>query len=115
MEIKSCFDCVGSCCKLTVDLTRKEYNKLKELGHENAMETKTDVFIQEYPQYEKRRDYLDDIHKDVFAVLKKEKGGFCVLLNQNTRLCTIYENRPSPCVDYEMNSLRCNSIKKCIN
>jgi len=52
----------------------------------------------------------------MFAVLKKNKKGSCVLLNQDTRFCTIYENRPAPCRDYVMNSLRCKSIKEeCIN
>ena len=115
MEVKSCHDCVGSCCELTVDLTIDEYNELKQLGYKNAMKTKTDSFIKENPQYEKRRAHLDYIHKDMFAVLKKNKKGSCVLLNQDTRFCTIYENRPAPCRDYVMNSLRCKSIKECIN
>jgi len=115
MEVKSCHDCVGSCCELTVDLTIDEYNELKQLGYKNAMQTKTDIFIKENPQYEKRREHLDYVHKDMFAVLKKNKKGSCVLLNQDTRFCTIYENRPAPCRDYVMNSLRCKSIKECIN
>ena len=37
------------------------------------------------------------------------------LLDKNTRLCSIYEDRPKCCVDYKSDGERCKQIKQCIN
>ena len=115
MEVKTCKDCLSSCCKPEVDVTRKEYDRLKAKGHKKEMITRTDIFLEDNPNYKNRRDYLDDMYKDVYATINKGKDGFCRLLDISTRLCTIYDSRPKVCRDFEVNSNRCKSIKKCIN
>lgn len=115
MEVKTCKDCLSTCCKPEVDVTKKEYNSLKAKGYKKEMTTRTDIFLEDNPSYENRRGYLDDMYNEMFAIINKGDDGFCRLLDRVTRLCTIYDSRPKVCRDFEVNSNRCNSMKKCIN
>ena len=115
MEVNPCFNCVGSCCKPEVDLSRNEYEQLKEKGHGLAMQTRTDIFIIDNPNYEKRRGFLNEMYASMFAILTKGEDGFCLLLDRNTRLCSIYNDRPKACRDFESNGPRCKNLKECIN
>jgi Fe-S-cluster containining protein len=115
MGLNPCTDCVGSCCKLEIDINKAEYKKLKQLGHSKALTTRSDIFIKEYPHHSDKRDFLDKMNGETFAIIKKGPDGFCQLLNAELRECSVYENRPKVCRDYEANGPRCKKIKKCIN
>lgn len=40
-------------------------------------------------------------------VMRRLEDGWCVALNRDTLLCTIYERRPDVCREYEMGGLAC--------
>lgn len=40
-------------------------------------------------------------------VMHRREDGWCTALDRNTLLCTIYEQRPQLCRDYEMGGLEC--------
>ena len=113
--INPCLNCIGSCCKPEVDVTREEYEDLKSKGYEKEIQTRSEIFIKRYPGYENVVDVLNSMYGESFAILSKSEDGFCRLLDRATRLCSIYDSRPKVCRDFEVNSNRCNSIKKCIN
>lgn len=109
-----CLKCVNSaCCKLKIEVGRKEYDRLIGLGYESNMETYTDRFIERNPRYKDKKDIFDNMHKDIFAYLKKGDDGYCELLDRETMLCTIYKDRPKACIEYKIK--RCSKIRKLIN
>jgi len=114
MGINNCITCLGSCCKLEIDLTKKEFLKLKSLGYEKEIIKRSELFINQYPNYLDKLSFLDNMYGDCFAILKKSKDGFCKLLDKKTRLCSIYEDRPKVCKDFSSKSQRCKNLKKCI-
>ena len=48
-------------------------------------------------------------HEDAWGgeVMRRLEDGWCVALNRDTMLCTIYERRPDVCREYEMGGLAC--------
>jgi len=92
-----------------VEVSEKEYNKLKALGYGSDFETYTDRFIKKHPGHENKRPIIDDLHREKYAVLKKGKDGLCVKLDRQTMLCTIYNNRPKVCRAYK--PTRCKKIR----
>jgi len=114
MEINNCLNCIGSCCKLEVDITKKEYENISNLGLEKNILKRSDIFLKDYPNYSNRTKFLDKMYKNNFAKLKRSNDGFCELLNKDTRICSIYENRPNVCKEYSNNSTSCKKIRECI-
>jgi len=114
MEI-NCQNCISSCCKLEVDLNEHEYKELCKLGVKESMATRAEMFIANNPMYADKKDFLNAMYGDTFAIIKKDNKGFCQLLDDKNRMCAVYEHRPQICRDYQMNGERCNSIKACIN
>ena len=105
-----CLKCINSaCCRLDVEVNRDEYNVFWNLGLDEYFETRTDKFLNDNPKYLKQMKSFDEMYKDNFAILKKRKDGYCVLLNDNME-CSIYENRPKVCRDYKVN--RCTNIRE---
>ena len=52
--------------------------------------------------------------ENVFATLKQGEDGYCVLLDRETRLCSVYDQRPAACVEFSNESERCKKLRKCI-
>ncbi|MCK5630828.1 MAG: YkgJ family cysteine cluster protein, partial [Nanoarchaeota archaeon] len=52
---------------------------------------------------------LDNMFNDLYAELKKSHDGYCVFLNKENMLCSIYEERPQVCKDYTTD--RCDKIR----
>ncbi len=105
----NCLQCTNSaCCKIEVVLSREEYNKFVALGYGSHVEKETDLFIKKNPEYEKRREFIDNLYRDEYARLLKDQSGMCVLIGENT-LCSIYEDRPIACREYE--TTRCEKIR----
>ena len=92
-----------------MEVDRKEYNRLVDLGHENNMNTYTEEFIQKFPKYKGKEDTFDEWHKEMFAYLKKGEDGYCELLDRETMLCSIYTDRPKVCMDYTTD--KCGKIR----
>lgn len=76
-----CSTCQASCCQLEVMLI-----------------TETGV-----PQR-----YIQQNHEGVDTMLRLDDG-WCAALDRNTKLCTIYENRPLICREFEMGSFECKA------
>lgn len=108
-----CLKCINSaCCKLEVSVNRTEYEHFKKLNLHEHFETRTENFLNKNEKYIKHKKYFDEMYEDDFAILK-QKNGYCSLLDQETMLCTIYEDRPSVCKNYK--SERCINIREIIN
>ena len=75
----SCFSCEACCCRLEVML-------ISDTGV-------PDRFIRESPAGGLVMERLDD--------------GWCAALDRGTMLCSIYENRPWVCREFEMGSWEC--------
>lgn len=107
-----CLKCTNSaCCKLVVEVNRKEY---ESLDYKKDFDTNTDVFINKNPKLSSKRKYFDEMYSDRFAELKKRDDGYCVHLDPKSMLCGVYEKRPQCCRDY-INSL-CEKIREiCTN
>jgi len=114
MGINACLNCVSTCCKLEIDLTKEDYERLKSMGKEYAAVKASDFFLLSFPEYKSKKEFLDNLYSDMYATLKKDSSGYCVFLDQDTRLCTIYENRPQVCREYSNNSKHCKNIRQCI-
>tara|TARA_Y100000592_G_C5299452_1_gene234762 strand:+ start:42 stop:389 length:348 start_codon:yes stop_codon:yes gene_type:complete len=114
MEINKCMVCVASCCSLEVEINQEDYLKMKALGLDHGAKKHSSDFIEKNPIYKGKELFFDELYKDNFARLKKGKDGFCLFLNRETRLCSIYENRPQVCKDFSNNSKHCEKIRKCI-
>jgi Fe-S-cluster containining protein len=112
MGLNSCLSCIASCCRLEIDLTKNEYEKIKSIGFLKMLKTRADMFIEEYPQYEIRREFLNNKFRETYAIIDKGEDGYCKLLDRETRLCKIYSSRPSVCADYEVDGIRCKKIKE---
>ncbi len=71
------------------------------------------MFVRENPQYADKIGYLDKMYGDTYAVMNQGDDGYCNFLDRRTRLCTIYNNRPSTCKAFEFNNATCKKIKSC--
>ena len=114
MGVNACLNCVSTCCKLQIDLTKQDYERLKSMGKEDTAIKESDFFLLSFPEYESKKEFVDNLYSDMYATLKKDSSGYCVFLDPNTRLCTIYENRPQVCREYSNNSKHCKNIRQCI-
>tara|TARA_R110002153_G_scaffold209897_1_gene362492 strand:+ start:10768 stop:11115 length:348 start_codon:yes stop_codon:yes gene_type:complete len=115
MEINPCFSCVGSCCSLLVDIDKEDYNNLISIKKGENVIKQSEIFTKNNPSYKGKEKFLDEMYLKDFAIIKKDKTGFCSLLDKKTRLCSIYENRPKACIDFSNKSSKCKSIKVCIS
>ncbi len=79
-ENLNCKDC-AECCKPVVVPTKEDIEKIKNAGHKDFLD-------------------LDPIHPENGKTVLKRINGYCMFLNQKTKLCTIYENRPDICKIY---------------
>jgi len=75
------------------------------------MITHIDEFIHRFPKLKDKRKEIDSNYDKLYAYLPKEKDGYCIMLNRETMLCSVYDNRPKMCMDYELN--RCEKIRLC--
>ncbi len=104
-----CLKCINSaCCKPVVEVDRKEFDGMVSLGHRKHLTTNTEKFINRFPKYKGKEAEFNEMHKDSFAELNKDKNGMCVLLDKDM-LCSIYNDRPKVCRDYTTN--RCENIR----
>ena len=113
-SVNPCLSCVSSCCKLEVDITKDEHTAMLSNGLGYGLTARADTFIDQYPQYEDKREHVVNMFGDNYATIDKADSGFCVFLDPQTRLCTVYDHRPSVCVDYQNNTAECKKIRKCI-
>lgn len=105
-----CLKCINSaCCKLVIEVDREEYNSLHE-SVKNHFVKNSDKFINDNPRHAEKKAYLDEMYKDNYAELKKGEDDLCILLDRDTMLCSVYENRPKVCRSYSND--RCFKIRE---
>ena len=114
MDVNLCLNCVSNCCKLTVDVSKDEYQIFQSKGMHGNFIKQSDKFLIDNPQHKDKIKQIDSLYLESYAELKKDKDGFCSLLNKITKLCTIYEDRPKACKDYKTTSKSCKKLRLCI-
>lgn len=88
-----CKDCQGSCCKLPVDVHVSDLVRLGLITQEESLGSGRDIasklmnmkVIQSF-----RASTMD------FTLTQRDNQD-CIFLDEVTRLCTVYENRPDVC------------------
>jgi len=115
MGLNNCLECISSCCKLEVDITYKEYLYLTEMGYQDKIINRLNDFLKDNPSYNSNEkiNFIFNLYKDNYGILKKKDDGYCVFLDRKTRLCSIYEHRPLVCKEFSNESKRCEF--KCID
>ena len=112
--MSDCLRCINSgCCKLIIEIDREEYESLKP-EIQNEFELKRDIFLNENPRFRNviPDNELDNMFRDLYAVMKKESDGYCKFLNRETMLCSVYEDRPKVCREYK--NTKCEKIRQLI-
>lgn len=106
-----CLKCTNSaCCKLTVQVSEKEYSRFKEKGLDGNFLKLQDSFANKFPEYKHKAESLSHLYVDIHATMKKSDDGYCVMLDRETMLCSIYEDRPEVCRAFKNN--KCEKIRK---
>lgn len=104
-----CTKCKNSgCCKLVVEVDKEEYESL-DSKVKNEFIKRIDLFLKDNEGYVEKKEVLDKMYYSNYAVMKKSSDGLCTMLDRETLLCTVYENRPNVCKDYTSN--RCEKIR----
>lgn len=88
-----CFDCRATCCRLPVEVRTKD---LIRLGLVDEFD------VGEPPKQIAKRLMKEGIvgrfnQKSGIFTLEQHSSGDCLYLDQKTRLCTVYANRPDTC------------------
>jgi len=115
MEVNSCLNCISSCCRLPFTIDKEDYYSLKKIDHNNYLKKMSTMFIEENINYKDKEDFLDNLYEQEFAIINKKENGDCSFLDPETRLCTIYNDRPKVCKEFSNKSITCKNIKKCIS
>lgn len=104
-----CKKCINSgCCKLSIQIDKKEYDSLQPIVKEQFIK-RIDLFLKKSPHLKGLENELEEMYKNNYAEMKKTADDYCPLLNKETMLCTVYENRPKTCRDYKSN--KCSKIR----
>jgi len=107
-----CLKCINSgCCKLIIEIDREEYESLKP-EIQNEFELKRDIFLSQNPRFQNiiPEEELDNMFRDLYAVMKKQSDGYCKFLNRETMICSVYEDRPNVCREYK--NTKCEKIRE---
>ena len=91
-----CRGCQGTCCSLPVEV---RISDLIRLGLTDAFEAEGD------PKWIARRLMKEGVvghfnHKQAIFTLSRRANGDCLYLDQRTRLCVVYEQRPETCCNH---------------
>ena len=110
-----CLKCINSgCCKLVVEVSYDEYKQLEKKGLHVHFTKHIDTFLKKFPKLESKREFLESNYLKNYAELNKNEDEYCILLDEETKLCSIYEDRPEVCKKYQTN--RCEKIRQlCTN
>ena len=104
-----CLKCLNSgCCKLSIQIDKQEYDNLQPIVKDQFIK-RIDLFLEKSPHLKGLENELEDMYKNNYAEMKKNADGYCPLLNRETMLCSVYEDRPKTCVNYT--SDKCSKIR----
>jgi len=115
--LSNCLSCLNSACCSTfdVEVSKREYEKYDIILQSKFLKKSEQVL--KNSKYHclsaERRErfvaFIDNEAGESFAKLKKGQSGNCVLLDEKTMLCSIYEKRPKVCEQFTEN--RCVKIR----
>lgn len=88
-----CGSCRGTCCNLPVEV---RFNDLERLGLVDAFEA-GEPLKQVAKRLLKDRTIEHINQKSGVMILARLANGDCHYLDQKSRLCTVYQNRPDTC------------------
>ena len=81
-EKVSCSTCKALCCRLEIRLIEEDdFNNVPE--------------------------HLTEKTASLYTAMKRSRDGFCIAVDRGTMLCTIYNQRPSLCREYEVGDYDC--------
>ncbi len=101
-----CLKCINSaCCKVTVSVSREEYEQFED---KTKLVKQVDKFLEKFPKRKKHKEQLDEMYEENYAEIKQTESGYCVFLGADM-LCSIYEKRPRACQVYETS--KCEDIR----
>jgi Fe-S-cluster containining protein len=116
MGLIDCKKCINSaCCKLVVELTKEDIKRLESLGYGENIKTNTDIFFSKFQDFKGDKKHIENLYNEAYkttktaGILSKGGNGFCSLLDNKTKLCTIYSDRPDCCKKYSIG--RCKNIR----
>lgn len=106
-----CTACRNSaCCKLSVCISRDEYKHYVDMGMGHLFETFAEREVKRNPDFLPFKEQIDQSTNDNdYAELIKGDDGYCVKLNRETMLCTIYDIKPHVCSWYTND--KCEEIR----
>ena len=106
----------SACCKeFDIEVSSLEYEKYDLSIQSHFIKKSVEVLNSgNYAGMSEQRaqrfiKHIDAESGESFAKLKKDKDGYCTLLNKKTMLCGIYEKRPKVCREFTEN--RCGKIR----
>jgi len=105
-----CKKCVNSgCCKLVIEISKQEYNSLSSKVKKDFTKH-IDSFLEKSPHLKGfiEKD-LEVLYEGNYARMNKDKDGYCPLLDRETMLCSVYEERPQVCKSYS--NMKCEKIR----
>lgn len=90
---KLCRTCIGSCCTLPVEVRADD---IKRLGLCDSFQL--DDNPKKAAKLLKKDGIIDHYHhRSGIFTLARRSDGSCQFLQQDTHLCSVYENRPDTC------------------
>ena len=92
----NCQRCIANCCRLTLELKIPDLVKMGIIDEFEAGEP-----IKKLAKELKKRGIvrLFNLRTEVFTLAQKENKD-CLMLDSETRKCTIYDNRPDTCLNH---------------
>lgn len=106
-----CDNCMAYCCKLPVEVTVEDLVKMEVICDFTAGEP-----IKNIAKQLKKEGVVQrfNLKREIFTLAQYENGD-CLFLDQETRKCTIYDKRPTTCMNHPQVGPRpgfCAYIKK---
>ena len=103
-----CDNCMALCCRLPTELTLDELIRMEVLT-----EFHRDEPIKKVAKELKKQGIIKlfNLKREIFT-LNQRSDNDCIFLDEETRRCTVYENRPDNCRDFPKEGGTCAYTKK---
>lgn len=104
-----CLNCINSaCCKLEVDISKKEYDMLgKDIKDKFILNS--EEFISQFPIWASKKEHINNNSISMYATIKRMADGYCYFLNRMTMECGIHDQKPQTCKEYSTD--KCENIR----
>jgi Fe-S-cluster containining protein len=95
-EALNCIKCKGNCCAMPVEVKLSDLVRLGVASQDEA-----DNSIKKLAKRLKKEGVITSYREGTeFFMLTQKANSDCFFLNSQTRLCTVYENRPDTCREF---------------